>query len=322
MSARVAALALVCALAACGGRSQSDIAADSMEAATRMSRVTAAVANQGLNGDGPFAKWILPPELAEVSGIALASDGRIFAHGDEQGRIAIIDYRTGVFLKRFKVGERTINGDFEAVTIVGQDVYLLQSNGKIYQFREPAGDERAAFTLHDTELGDKCEFEGIAHDPRLDVFLLACKQRGKKPLDSLTVYRWRLGSTGVEGVSVLSIPNDLVIGANDWKELHPSDIAVDPVTGNYVLVARQERALIIITPEGDVVESRPVPGKILNPEGVAITRDGILLISDEAAKEPASISLFRWRAKAPPAGADTSSMPIDSASTMPDSIRP
>lgn len=314
---------LLVALAACSGRNAEQVAADSAEAAARVGRMTAALADPARSDDAPFAKWILPPELAEVSGIALTADGRLVAHSDEMSSLAVIDYRTGVFLKRFDMGDRPVVADFEAVAVVGPDMYLLQSNGTIYQFREPAEGESAPFTVHETGLADQCEFEGIAHDATLKAFLLACKQRGKQALDSLTIYRVQLNATGGAGASsVLSIPIAQVIGGNDWKELHPSDITVDPTTGNYVLVARQERALIVITPEGVVVASRPVPGKILNPEGVAITRDGILLISDEAAKDPASISLFRWRAMSGRAAADTSTMPIDSSATSTDSVRP
>lgn len=323
MSPRNAVLVLTIVLAGCGGRSDAELAADSTEAAARVGRLTAALASATGSTEEPFAKWILPIELAEVSGIALTADGRLVAHSDEMSRLAIIDYRTGTFVKRFKMGNRPVVADFEAITAVGADIYLLQSNGTIYQFREAADGEAAPFTVHETGLADQCEFEGIAHDAKLNVFLLACKQRGKKALDSLTIYRVRLGATGDERAgSVLSIPNTLVIGGNDWKELHPSDITVDPTTGNYVLVARQERALIVITPEGVVVEARPVPGKVLNPEGVAITRDGVLMISDEAAKDPASISLFRWRPGAIPVTSDTGSVVADSTRSGPDSIKP
>jgi hypothetical protein len=43
------------------------------------------------------------------------------------------------------------------------------------------------------------------------------------------------------------------------------------------------------------VRSEEIPGEHRQPEGVAITRDGILLISDEANVKPAVITLYRWR---------------------------
>jgi uncharacterized protein YjiK len=85
-----------------------------------------------------------------------------------------------------------------------------------------------------------------------------------------------------------------VIGSNPWKDLHPSDVTVDPSTGNYVIVAAQEKALIEITPAGAVVRAVPLPGKHAQAEGVALTSDGILIVGDEATTRPASLTLYRW----------------------------
>ena len=94
---------------------------------------------------------------------------------------------------------------------------------------------------------------------------------------------------------MLTIPMAQVVGSNDWKRLHPSDITIDPTTGNYVLISSQEKALVEITPAGEVDRSEALPGKHQQPEGVAITKDSILIVSDEAKKKPASITLYRWR---------------------------
>jgi uncharacterized protein YjiK len=86
-----------------------------------------------------------------------------------------------------------------------------------------------------------------------------------------------------------------VVGSNKWKNFHPSDINIDPVTGNYVIVASHEKGLIVLTPDGDVVRSEPIPGEHRQPEGVAITQDSLLLVSDEANVKPPSITVYRWR---------------------------
>ena len=36
-------------------------------------------------------------------------------------------------------------------------------------------------------------------------------------------------------------------------------------------------------------------GRDLQAEGVAITKDSILIISDEATSKPAAVTLYRWR---------------------------
>jgi uncharacterized protein YjiK len=94
---------------------------------------------------------------------------------------------------------------------------------------------------------------------------------------------------------MLEIPMSQVIGANTWKNFEPSDITVDPATGNYVLLGSHEKAIAVITPAGDVVRAASLPFGHNQAEGVAITRDGILIVSDEATQTPAHITLYRWR---------------------------
>lgn len=270
---------------------------DSTEVAKREARLAMTLAHpdSGTARGAAIARWVLPQDLAEISGLALTADGRLLTHDDEQGRITEIDYRRGVVVKRFMIGKQAVRADFEAITVVNDAVFLLASNGKLYEFREGANGERVAYTVHDTQLGGECEFEGVAFDPAINSLLLACKNVGKKSLrDSLVIYRWKLRSGSGPRLSRLTVPLARVIGSNGWKSLHPSDLTVDPSSGNYVLVASQEKALVAISPAGNVVFARPLPGELEQAEGVAITKDSILILSDEAARRPAVLTLYRW----------------------------
>jgi hypothetical protein len=134
----------------------------------------------------------------------------------------------------------------------------------------------------------------VAFDSAQGVVVLPCKNvRTRNLKDQMVLYRWRLEG-GDSALGPITIPLRQVIGSNSWKELHPSDISVDPTTGNYVLIAAQENALIEITPLGDVVRTIPLPGKHRQAEGVALTPDGILIVGDEATTRPASLTLYRW----------------------------
>ena len=239
------------------------------------------------------ARWVMPRDLDELSGIALARDGRLLAHGDERGQISEIDYRRGVVTKQFVVGHPTIKADLEAITVADGFVYLLASNGTLYEFREGANGERVDYSTHDTRLGKECEFEGIAFDSTLNSLLLACKNvRIEHLRDHLVIYRWRLDGNGPR-LSRLTVPLKDILKSLGEKKLHPSDITVDPLTGNYVLIAN-EKVIVGITPGGQVVFSRKLPGDHDQPESVAITKDSILIIGDEAKHRPAVITLYPW----------------------------
>ena len=116
-----------------------------------------------------------------------------------------------------------------------------------------------------------------------------------------------------ERLSHFTVPIADAIGANGWDGFHPSDITINPFNGDYVLIASRESGMMEITPAGRVVFSRPLPGTHDQAEGVAITSDSLLIISDEAAAKkadpidhpprvpddpgahrPAFVTVYRW----------------------------
>ena len=278
----------------------------------RAARVNAALAHpdSGAARDKPIARWLFPRELAEISGLVLTPDGRLFAHNDETAQITEIDYRRGVITKRFFVGDKDLHGDFEALTCADDRFFLLASNGSLYEFREGEDGERVDYTVHDTHLGKECEFESAAYDSTTDSIVLACKNVGKKkPGEALVLYRYRLDQKDEE-TSELTVPFSEAIGKNDWKQLQPTDITVDPFSGNYVLVAAKQQALVMLTPAGAVVFSRALAGRHPQAEGIAITRDHILIIADEATNGPATITLYFWPGDGAGDGAQATVLPL------------
>jgi uncharacterized protein YjiK len=289
---------LLVATGACNAtRGRSAGARDSSALVERESRLAASLAQADTASDAPLAKWVLPKALAEISGIALTPDQRLLAHDDEAGRIFEVDYRRGVIVKTFWVGTQILRDDFESIAVVGSRVFLLASTGRLYAFAEGEDESRVPFTVHDTGLGGECEFEGLAFDSTANALVLACKSILAAGLEDLVVlYKVSLTDTTDARIARITIPLSQAIGANGWKGFTPSDIEVDPGSGDYVIVASQEKGLLRVTSAGEVVWSRPLPPGHDMAEGIAITRDGILIVSDEAASAtvPGHISLYRW----------------------------
>ncbi|MDB4870838.1 MAG: hypothetical protein JWL97_1842 [Gemmatimonadales bacterium] len=243
----------------------------------------------------PVAKWIMPPELREISGLALTSRGTVLTHDDNIGRVYEIDPKTGILLKGFSLAGG-VRGDFEAITIAGSDVYLLRSNGKIYKFKEGPDASQVPYSLYDTGLGKECEFESMAFEADSSRLLLVCKKfLQKQAPKELLIYRIPLPLGDRSAITAMQVAMKDVVGSNKWKNFHPSDINIDPITRNYVIVASHEKGLIVVTPDGEVVRSEPLPGDHRQAEGVAITPDSLLLVSDEANVKPPAITLYRWR---------------------------
>ena len=250
-----------------------------------------------LASDSALARWVLPNALAEISGLALTRDGRLLVHGDERGQVWEVDYRRGILVKRFSLAtdEGVAKADFEGIAVVGDVVWMLAANGRLFEFKEGADGEKVAFRMHDPGLKKLCEFEGLAYDAAMNALVLACKNiYAKADRHSVVLYRWSLGEDVSERLTRLAVPVARVAGANGWTALQISDITVDPDNGNYVLIASKEKALITMTPTGAPVSAGPLPGDHDQPEGVAVVRNSLLLVSDEAAKGPAVLTLYRW----------------------------
>jgi uncharacterized protein YjiK len=243
----------------------------------------------------PLARWVLPQELREISGLALTRDGRLLAQTDEVGKVWEIDYRRGILVKRFALGQGGVKGDFEGIAVADSVMYLLTSKGKLYEFHEGANHADVGYDEHDPKLKEACEFEGLAFDATINSLLLACKRvLDSNASDSVVIYRWRLHGKKATRLSRLAVRLADVSGENHWKTFHTSDITIDPFTGDYVLIASRERGLIEITPTGAPVMAHPLPPDHAQAEGVSITRDSILILSDEGGSELGTITLYRW----------------------------
>ena len=227
----------------------------------------------------------LPGRLDEVSGLAFTPDGRLFAHDDERARLHEIDPSSAEVGKRFDLGEELVRGDFEGLAIVDDRFFLITSTARLYEFREGADREDMAFRLTDTNLGDRCEVEGLDHDPELDALLVACKtslperglvvvhripiQEGAAAIPDLTVLRTDIESHGIDG------------------SFAPSAVAVTPV-GTILLLSGRDDALIEVDRDGGLVAAVELRGgRHPQSEGLAIGPDGTIYISDEKnGKEP------------------------------------
>jgi uncharacterized protein YjiK len=239
----------------------------------------------------------LPADLLEVSGIALIRDGVVLAHNDNQGKVWEIDYRTGKVLKKFSVGTPAVSGDFEGIAVAGNRIYMLTSTGDVYEFAEGQDNGAVQYKRHSTGLGAECEFEGLAYDAASQSLLLACKNiLARSQGDGIRVYKWKAGST--QHPTPLNIPLSALSATKKWKQIRPSEIAIDPATGNYVIISSADLAIMAVTPAGKVVFARELPSGHQQPEGLVITKDGTMIISDEGGPKSAPmITLYKWTGK-------------------------
>ncbi len=220
----------------------------------------------------------LPGALAEISGLARASDASLYAHNDEQAVIYEIDSRTGMALGSFSIGRPTLTGDFEAVLARDGAVFLIASDGRIVEAPlTPQGRSRD-FKLVDTGLGAACEIEGAAFAD--GGILLACKRSKRR----LVIYKW----SPADGVSKI-IDRKLAGLVPDPGDFRAADLVVDDEAGTLLILDSAAGAILELTMQGEPAGYWRLGGDHPQSEGLALLADGRLAVADEGTKARGSI---------------------------------
>jgi uncharacterized protein YjiK len=225
----------------------------------------------------------LPRVLSEVSGLAAAPDGRLFAHHDEGAVIYQVDPKSGEILKAFSAGLMGVRGDFEGLAIAGDRFFLVTSGGELLELREGEDGARMEYKVYPTGLASRCEMEGLAFDPLERALLLPCKTRRDPVLkDHVVVFEVPLETLRPAVLPRIFFP---LKELKDWDvddKFHPSAIEVHPETGSIVLAAAREEALLEFTARGRLLAAKELKRKDHpQPEGVTFLPDGTLLLADE-----------------------------------------
>lgn len=236
----------------------------------------------------------LPDELSEISGLAMTSDDRLFAHGDERAVLYQLDYRSGAVVKWFAMGRPAVRDDFEGAAIVGARFFLVTSAGTVYETREGAPRAAMPYARYLTGLGRLCEVEGLAYDPGTHALLLPCKTPRVRALArQLSIFAFPLASMRLEEHPRLAIPLAALGHLAGREGFRPSSIERNPRTGTYFMLSAREPAVLEISAGGAVLGSRRLPSRAHpQAEGLTVTRGATLIISDEARGRPATITLY------------------------------
>lgn len=231
--------------------------------------------------NAPAQQHSLPDQLREISGLAVAPDGRLFAHDDERAVIYELDAARGAIVKSFSLGPEPLAGDFEGLAIAPDGVFwMTTSRGSLYRFTEGANGAHVAFETFDSGLDDTCEVEGLAHGPSEESLILACKQnQARRMRDRISLYRWPFSGSAQPW---RDLPEGEIARAAGIEHFRPSSIEFDAESSRVLLLSARDSALAELAPDGALLTARALGRGHAQPEGAAVLPDGSLVISDEA----------------------------------------
>lgn len=238
----------------------------------------------------------LPHQLNEISGICFSDDGKLFGHNDEIGVVYQIDIKTGKIIKAFQLGKFGVEADFEDIAIVKDKFFLISSKGVLYEFKEGKNLEKVDFKAIDLDYSSKFEIEGLCYDENSQSLLIASKEYpGKHYKGYRAIYSYSLTTNEVNKtprflISLKELKKDF-----DIKDFYPSAITKNPSNGNYyILSAKGHPAIIEIDSNGNLIEGKKLnPKNHRQPEGIAVSKNSEIFISDEGAGKSAKLTIYK-----------------------------
>ncbi len=223
--------------------------------------------------ENPTEKYTLPDKLKEISGLSYYKKNQLVCVNDEQGKIFIYDINEKRIIDKIPFGK---DGDYEGVEVVGDEVFVLKSNGKLKGFKIGEAFEREI----DCSEPEVIEYEGLGYDPKSRHLLLVAKERKKDVDDKKMVYAYDFDRKVL--FKHIAIPQDQVKDEANGKSFKPSGIAVHPQTGQTFIIASDGKKLLILSEKGQKEALISLNPKVYRqPEGICFSPDGQLFISSE-----------------------------------------
>ena len=223
--------------------------------------------------ENPSEKFIMPNKLKEISGLSFFKNNQLACVNDEEGKVFIYDFVEKEIVDKIPFGK---DGDYEGVEVVGDEVFVLKSNGKLKSFKIGVAYEREI----DCSNPDVLEYEGLSYDPKSKYLLLAAKERVKDKDDKKMIYAYDFDRKIL--FKHIAIPQDQLKDDANGKDFKPSGIAVSPITGQTFIIASVGKKLLILSEDGQKQALISLNPKIfIQPEGICFTPNGDLFIASE-----------------------------------------
>lgn len=255
----------------------------------------------------PHEKHFLPYVLSEISGLSYSPNGTLLAIDDEKGKVFQYDPAS-----RELVGSMIFSdhGDYEGLELVNDTIYVLESDGDIYSFRNGESGKSKS-KKYETKLSRENDTEGLGYDPISNSFLIACKEKGEvngNKARSRSIYSFDLGNMELSKLPIFSITpkmlktfwenrKDRTYEADKIK-FKPSAIAFHPIEKNYYVLSSVGKLLVVVSRNGEIEATYPIsPGILAQPEGLCFSPSGDMFISSEGQDDRGYILKFLMNKK-------------------------
>ena len=229
-------------------------------------------------------KFNMPESLFEISGIAMnqGNPDTLYAIQDEDGRL----YRLGWDHPKQLNVKFSKKGDYEDVTILKNNVFILKSNGFLFHFPlSEAVFEEVEQIREYKKILPKGEYEGMFGDEasgKIYILCKNCEQDNAKNNVTGYIFEPDKDSTQATGKFSINVGQIKAITGKVERGFRPSGLAKNPINGDWYIISAVNKLMVVTDSEWKVKEAYPLNGNtFIQPEGIAFDKQGNLYISNE-----------------------------------------
>jgi hypothetical protein len=268
--------------------------------------------NIGYDFSKPNVNIVLPSSLQEISGITIIDSNTVACVQDEEGILFLYDIHQFRIRKEIYFG---IKGDYEGVTKANNTIYILRSDGTIFEMKDYTSNN---LQVKEFKTGiPSINHEGLCYDILNKRLLISSKGKiNDDPInrDKRFIYEFDLKTKTLNQIPVFNFnTNDINLSAKleeipfrkkkDKKgvisdiifKLHISDIAIHPITNQLYVLSATDYCLFIFNMSGIIDRIQPLDPILFNQaEGLSFFPNGDLLISNEGQAHQPTLLRFNY----------------------------
>lgn len=271
----------------------------------------------GYNLTTPDKSFILPDTLREISGLTNIDSTTFACIQDENGILFIYEARKNELKRQYTFN---IDGDYEGITRVDETIYVLRSDGTLFEIVNYTSDN---FKLNSYDTGIPANNnEGLCYDPDNKRLLIACKGKigkGSEYKDKRVIYGFDLQTRKLTAEPVFDFDLQKIKAYATEKNLNlptktrkkkgqpitepfikfrTSAICIHPLTKKLFLLSASDYLLFIFDMNGNIEHIEQLNPTIFNKaEGITFYDNGDMLITNEGQDNKPTVLHFKYRKK-------------------------
>lgn len=275
--------------------------------------VSTSISNLNYDFSKPNLNDILPQELHEISGLAILDQNTIACIQDEDGILFFYDTKQHKIKRQVTFG---LNGDYEGITVVEQALFILRSDGVLFEIKN-FNSEKLQIKTYSTGV-PAINNEGLCYDAKNNQLLIGAKGKiNKDPAyrDQRFIYAFDLKTKSLKNKPVFQFnTTDINLSAKlegiifpkkkDKKgnlidmgfKLNTSEIALHPLSKQLYVLSATDHCLFIFNMNNKLEEIKQLSPTLFNkPEGLSFFQNGDIMISNEGQSNQPTLLRFNYQ---------------------------